>query len=219
MPRTSERMRSAYGHAGSAAARRAAARYERWSENRALRHRLRDCRSACADSPDNQSAFRGETDGPRDIRGCRNPARTRCARGLLRPGAPRNARGSYGRLEIRVVLRASDRQPFLTTSSHKRVETSEALSRTHVDAQSASLICGRYRRLFPSDGLTGTYPRLAGLLLDHASRILVLAQSDKLRMAQPIRLGPFPELSLHDRFWPQPNCVLHFLGVEFLPKS
>ena len=57
------------------------------------------------DSPDGQSAFRGETDGPRDIRGCRNPARTRCARGLLHPGAPRNARGSYGRLEIRVVLR------------------------------------------------------------------------------------------------------------------
>ena len=36
--------------------------------------------------------------------------RTRCARGLLHPGAPRNARGSYGRLEIRVGLRASDRQ-------------------------------------------------------------------------------------------------------------
>ncbi len=151
-------MRSAYGHAGSAAARRAAARYERWSENRALRHRLRDCRSACADSPDGQSAFRGETDGPCDIRRCRNPARIRCARGLLHPGAPRNARGSYGRLEIRVVLCASDWQPFLRTSWHKRVGTSEVLSRTHVDAHSASLICGHYWRLFPSDGLLGNNP-------------------------------------------------------------
>jgi hypothetical protein len=41
--------------------------------------------------------------------------------------------GSYGRLEIRVVHRASDRQPFLRTSSHRRVGTSEALSRTHVE--------------------------------------------------------------------------------------
>jgi hypothetical protein len=89
---------------------------------------------------------------------------------LLHSRAPRNARGSYGRLEIRVVLRASDRQPFLRTSSHKRVGTSEALSRTHVDAQSASLICGRYWRLFPSDGLSGGYSRRARLLLDHASR-------------------------------------------------
>ena len=71
---------------------------------------------------------------PRDIRGCRNPARTRCARGLLHPGAPRNARGSYGRLEIRVVIRANDRRPFLRTSSHKCVGPSEALSRTHVGA-------------------------------------------------------------------------------------
>src|SRR5260370_31745710 len=67
-----------------------------------------DCRSACADSPYGQSAFRGETDGPRDIRGCRNPARTRCARGLLHPGAPRNARGSYGRTALRIV-----RLPFI----------------------------------------------------------------------------------------------------------
>src|SRR6266550_3995427 len=73
-----------------------------------LWHRLRDCRSACADSPNGQSAFRGETDGPRDIRGCRNPARTRCARGLLHPGAPRNARGSYGRTALRIV-----RLPFI----------------------------------------------------------------------------------------------------------
>ena len=60
-------------------------------------------RGAGADSPDDQSAFRGETDGSRDIRGCRNLARIRCARGLLHPSASRNACGSYGRLEIRVV--------------------------------------------------------------------------------------------------------------------
>jgi len=39
----------------------------------------------------------------RDNRGSRNPARTRRARGLLHSGAPRDARGSYGCLEIRVV--------------------------------------------------------------------------------------------------------------------
>ena len=31
----------------------------------------------------------------------------------------------------------------------------------------------------------------AGILFDHVSRILVLAQSDKLRMSQPNRLRPF----------------------------
>ena len=31
--------------------------------------------------------------------------------------------------------------------------------------------------------LTGSYSRLAGLLLDYASRVLVLAQPDKLRMS------------------------------------
>src|SRR5258706_31038 len=50
--------------------------------------------------------------------------------------------------------------------------------------------------------LTGSYSGLAGLLLDHASRILVLAQANKLRMSQPISLGPFQELNLRDRFWP-----------------
>ncbi len=39
--------------------------------------------------------------------------------------------------------------------------------------------------------LTGSYSGLAGLLLDHASRVLVLAQSDKFRMSQPISFGPF----------------------------
>jgi len=38
--------------------------------------------------------------------------------------ARRAVRGSYGRLEIRVVLRASDWQPFLRTSWHKRLATS-----------------------------------------------------------------------------------------------
>ena len=49
-------------------------------------------RSACANSPDGQPAFRGETDGPRDLHGCRNLARTRGSRGMLHPGAPRNTR-------------------------------------------------------------------------------------------------------------------------------
>src|SRR5713226_9402944 len=31
----------------------------------------------------------------------------------------------------------------------------------------------------------------ASILLDHASRILVLPQADKLRMSQPISFGPF----------------------------
>jgi hypothetical protein len=43
-----------------------------------------------------------------------------------------------------------------------------------------------FLEFFQDDGLTGSYSRLAGLLLDYASRILVLAQSDKLRMSQPI---------------------------------
>jgi len=34
----------------------------------------------------------------------------------------------------------------------------------------------------------GQYSSLASLLLDHASRVLVLAQSDKLRMPQPVDL-------------------------------
>jgi hypothetical protein len=55
------------------------------------------------------------------------------ASGLLHPGAPRNARGSYGRLEIRVVLRANDLQPFLGTSWPKRLGTYEALRRMHVE--------------------------------------------------------------------------------------
>src|SRR5260370_42493291 len=38
-------------------------------------------------------------------------------------------------------------------------------------------------------------------------------------MSQPISFGPFQEFDLSDRFWPQPNCLLHFLSVEFLPKS
>src|SRR6266851_7379258 len=38
-------------------------------------------------------------------------------------------------------------------------------------------------------------------------------------MSQPISFGPFQEFDLSDRFWPQPNCFLHFLSVEFLPKS
>ncbi|PYT62720.1 MAG: hypothetical protein DMG35_06765 [Acidobacteria bacterium] len=41
----------------------------------------------------------------------------------------------------------------------------------------------RLLELCPSDGLTGSYSRLLGLLLDHASRLLVLAQADKLRMS------------------------------------
>jgi Phage integrase, N-terminal SAM-like domain len=48
----------------------------------------------------NQVAALREADGPCDIRRCRNPARIRCARGWLHPGAPRHARRSYGRLEI-----------------------------------------------------------------------------------------------------------------------
>src|SRR6266852_9753674 len=61
--------------------------------------------------------------------------------------------------------------------------------------------------------------RLAGLLLDHASSLLVLAQADKLRMSQPISFGPFQEFDLSEGLWPQPNCLLHLLGVEFFPKS
>ena len=69
---------------------------------------------------------------------------------------------------------------------------------------------------FPSNV---TYSRLASLLLDHASRILVLAQSHKLRMSQPISFGPFQEFDLSEGFWLQPNCLLHFLSVEFFTKS
>ena len=57
------------------------------------------------------------------------------------------------------------------------------------------------------------------MLLEDALRLLVLAQADKLRMSQPISLGPFEEFNLSDGLWPQPNCLSHFLGVEFLPKS
>src|SRR5437899_570916 len=79
-----------------------------------------------------------------------------------------------------------------------------------------------YRSLMelrPSHGLTGSYSRLAGLLLDYASRILVLAQSDKLRMSQPIGLRPFQEFDLCDGFRPQPNCFLHLLRVQLFSKS
>jgi hypothetical protein len=36
--------------------------------------------------------------------------------------------------------------------------------------------------------LTGNYSAAAGLFLDHASRILVLAQSDKLRVSEAVQL-------------------------------
>ena len=59
----------------------------------------------------------------------------------------------------------------------------------------------------------------ASILLNHASRILVIAQADKLRMSQPISFGPFQEFDLSDGFGRQPNRLFHFLSVEFFPKS
>ena len=47
---------------------------------------------------------------------------------------------------------------------------------------------------------------LAGLFLDHASRILVFAKSDELRMPQPVSLSPCQEFNLSDGLWPQPQC-------------
>ena len=46
------------------------------------------------------------------------------------------------------------------------------------------------RSIKPLEGMTlsGSHSSLAGLLLDHVSRVLVLAQSDKLRMPQPVDL-------------------------------
>src|SRR6266436_5323931 len=38
-------------------------------------------------------------------------------------------------------------------------------------------------------------------------------------MSQPISFGPLQEFDLSDRFWPQPNCLLHFLGIQFFAKS
>src|SRR6266550_7740326 len=39
--------------------------------------------------------------------------------------------------------------------------------------------------------------------IHHASRVLVLAQSDKPRMPQPVSLGPFEEFDLSHGLWPQ----------------
>src|SRR6266478_5784515 len=80
-------------------------------------------------------------------------------------------------------------------------------------------IDAKQRHQYPQFPSNGTDSRLASLLLDHASRILVLAQSHKLRMSQPISFGPFQEFDLSDGFWLQPNCLLHFLSVEFFTKS
>jgi hypothetical protein len=63
------------------------------------------------------------------------------------------------------------------------------------------------------DELTGSYSRLAGLLLNNASRVLVLAQSDELRMPQPICVSPLKEFNLSNRFWPQPNSFFHLFCV------
>ena len=46
------------------------------------------------------------------------------------------------------------------------------------------------------------------MLFNHASRILVLPKSDKLRMSQPISFGPFQEFKLSNGFWLQPDCLL-----------
>src|SRR5690242_16408836 len=48
------------------------------------------------------------------------------------------------------------------------------------------------------------------MLFDHASRILVLAQSYKFRVSQPICLCPFQEFDLSDGFWPQDTSERHY---------
>src|SRR5215467_4431130 len=57
------------------------------------------------------------------------------------------------------------------------------------------------------------------MFFDHASGILVLAESGELRVAKAICPGPLQEFDLGDGFWRQPNCLLHFLSVEFFAKS
>lgn len=70
-----------------------------------------------------------------------------------------------------------------------------------------------------SGSLPRQVPRFARVLFDRASRVLVLAKADELRMSQPISFGPFHEFNLSDGFWPQPNCLLHFLSVQFFAKT
>jgi hypothetical protein len=82
-------------------------------------------------------------------------------------------------------------------------------------------VLGNANRIVPVFTAQGDVRHLAfaSILLDHASRVLVLAQSDKLRMPQPVSLGPFQKFNLSDGLWPQPYLFLHFLSVEFFAKS
>src|SRR6266478_9100350 len=89
---------------------------------------------------------------------------------------------------------------------------------------SSTQLAEKFERVNDSKALSISLKRsfhvsLANFLLDHASRILVLAQADKLRMSQPISLGPFEEFNLSDDLWHQPNCFLHLLSVQLFTKS
>src|SRR5207302_10164129 len=56
-------------------------------------------------------------------------------------------------------------------------------------------------------------------LLHHVSSVLVLAESHKLRLAEPIRCCPFQKLDLSNGLRTKPNTLSHFLGGEILAPS
>jgi hypothetical protein len=68
------------------------------------------------------------------------------------------------------------------------------------------------RRDFPS--------RFTDVLFDDSSRVLVIAEADKLRVPQPICFGPFQELDLCNCLGSQPDAFLHLFGSQaFAPAG
>ena len=57
------------------------------------------------------------------------------------------------------------------------------------------------------------------LVFDHAASILILAQSNKLRMPQTIAFGPFQEFNLRYEFGIDPNTLLHLLRCQSFTPS
>src|SRR6202035_4182491 len=82
-----------------------------------------DCSRADSHAPPVElfaAALRSESERPVNVRLCLNPA-DRCGRTrLLHPSSAGDACRSHGRAEIRIVRRSTKRQPFLSTTAHKR---------------------------------------------------------------------------------------------------
>ena len=71
------------------------------------------------------------------------------------------------------------------TEQYRAAESPLAPNSRKMDWKRLWQVQTRFRTDF---GEAGSYSRLAGLLLDNASRVLVLAKADKLRMPQPVDL-------------------------------